>query len=99
VRGARNGRGGYRRDLGVRHGRGVHGVCGSCARTVGRDRSDRWGIRTNESGRENGRSALTGGSRCAERERDTRVRGIGTDRSAPPGRGRGGAGTRDAGWH
>jgi hypothetical protein len=45
----------------------------------------------------NERSALTGGPHCAEREWDTRVRGIGADRSAPPGTGRGEEGTRGRG--
>jgi hypothetical protein len=37
---------------------------------------------------------LTDGARGIERERGTRARGIGADRSAPPGRGREGARTQ-----
>jgi hypothetical protein len=63
----------------------------------GRDESDMRDPRASESGRVNERSTLTGGPRCVEREWDTRARGIGADRSAPPGTGRGEEGTRGRG--
>jgi hypothetical protein len=45
----------------------------------------------------NGRSTLTSGAYCVERESDARARGNGADRSDPPGRGREGVGSRQAG--
>jgi hypothetical protein len=60
---------------------------GSCARAIGGDSSDGQGSRASERGCVNGRSTLTVGARCAERERGARG-GNGTDRMAPSGRGR-----------
>lgn len=71
----------------------VHG--GACRWEVREtERADEWGPRVSERGRANRWSALTDGSRCAEREWDAHAKGIGDDSSVPPARERGGAGAR-----
>ena len=65
--------------------------------TVGRDASDKRSPWTSESGRANGHSALTRGSHGIEREQGACANETGADRSAPPGRGRGGVRARERG--
>jgi hypothetical protein len=79
----------------ARKGRGGTGAASACVvgtesmatrGRFGREGSDKRGPRATESGRENGRSALTGRARCVERERDVCGTGVGADSSVPPAR-------------
>jgi hypothetical protein len=65
----------------------------SCVRTVGRT-----GLTSGVHGLTNRRSALTGGTRCADRGLGAHARGNDTDRTAPPCRGREGAGMHGHGF-
>lgn len=96
MRVARNGRGGGRCGLGMRRGRGVHGVrVGHACGRLG-DGSDRRGPRASGRGCANGRSVLMGGALCIERRQVARE-GKRRQQVAPPGTGREGVGTRERG--
>jgi hypothetical protein len=73
----------------ARHGRIHGGVHGQDVRNGEED--DRWGTRASEGEHANGRSALTGRTHRAERGSERAREETGTNKPAPPGRGRGGA--------